>query len=235
MDVGLHRLPVTFVLDRAGVTGDDGASHNGMWDLSILSLVPGMRIALPSRRRRALSRSCWPRLLRLTTARRRSVFPKGALPYDIEQVDRIGGLDVLRRDSDADVLIVAFGPMAELALDVAGRLADQGISSTVLDPRWVLPVNPVIAGLAASSLFGRNDRRSRPSRRRGFDGGDGAARGRRHDSRAGAVDPAAVSCPKAKRGEVLSDIGLTAQEIARQVVESVAGIDALGQPQTVTD
>jgi len=232
MDVGLHRLPVTFVLDRAGVTGDDGASHNGMWDLSILSLVPGMRIALP--RDGARLRELLAEVVAIDDGPTAIRFPKGGLPHEIEEVDRIGGLDILRRDPDADVLIVAFGPMAELALDVAGRLGDQGMSSTVLDPRWVLPVNPAIAGLAAShSLVVTIEDHGRQ-------GGAGStvAMALRE---AGVTTPVQVQSipqrflPHGKRGEVLSDIGLTAQEIARQVVESVAGIDALDQPQPVTD
>jgi 1-deoxy-D-xylulose-5-phosphate synthase len=232
MDVGLHRLPVTFVLDRAGVTGDDGASHNGMWDLSILSLVPGIRIAVPRDGTRL--RELLAEVVEVEDGPTAIRFPKGALPRDIERVDRIGGLDVLRRDATADVLIVAFGPMAELALEVSGRLADQGISSTVVDPRWALPVNPAIAGLAAShSLVVTIEDHGRQ-------GGAGS-------TVALALRDAGVSTPvqvqsipqrflaQGKRAEILSDIGLTAQEIARQVVESVAGIDALDQPQTVTD
>jgi len=232
MDVGLHRLPVTFVLDRAGVTGDDGASHNGMWDLSILSLVPGIRIAMPRDGTRL--RELLAEVVEVDDGPTAIRFPKGALPRDIERVDRIGGLDVLRRDATADVLIVAFGPMAELALEVSGRLADQGIASTVVDPRWALPVNPAIAGLAAShSLVVTIEDHGRQ-------GGAGS-------TVAMALRDAGVSTPvqvqsipqrflaQGKRAEILSDIGLTAQEIARQVVESVAGIDALDQPQTVTD
>jgi 1-deoxy-D-xylulose-5-phosphate synthase len=232
MDVGLHRLPVTFVLDRAGVTGDDGASHNGMWDLSLLSLVPRMQIALP--RDGARLRELLAEVVAVDDGPTAIRFPKGALPHDIDSVDRIGGLDVLRRDHDADVLIVAFGPMAELALDVAGRLADQGIPSTVVDPRWLLPVNPAIAGLAAShSLVVTIEDHGRQ-------GGAGSTISM-------ALREAGVSTPlqvqsipqrfldQGKRAEVLTDIGLTAQEIARQVVESVASISAVDQPQTITD
>ena len=157
------------------------------------------------------------------------------MPRDIEQVDRIGGLDVLRRDADADVLIVAFGPMAELALDVADSA---GRSRHRLDRARPAVGAPRQSGRSPASRrpirLVCDDRRPRPSRRRRLDGGDGAARGRRRDSGAGAVDPAAVPCA-GQAGEVLTDIGLTAQEIARQVVESVAGIDALDQPQPVTD
>jgi 1-deoxy-D-xylulose-5-phosphate synthase len=232
MDVGLHRLPVTFVLDRAGVTGDDGASHNGMWDLSILSLVPGIRIALPRDGTRL--RELLGEVVAIDDGPTAIRFPKGALAPDVDPVDKIGGLDVLRRDDDADVLIVAFGPMGLLALEVAGRLADQGIASTVVDPRWVLPVDPAIAGLAAShSLVVTIEDHGRQ-------GGAGS-------TTAMAMRDAGVSTPvqvqsipqeflaQGKRSEVLVDIGLTAQDIAREVVERVAGLNAVDQPQTVTD
>jgi 1-deoxy-D-xylulose-5-phosphate synthase len=233
MDVGLHRLPVTFVLDRAGVTGDDGASHNGMWDLSILSLVPGIRIAMP--RDGARLRELLAEVVGIEDGPTAIRFPKGALPRDIERIDRIGGLDILRRAQEPGaVLIVAFGPMAELALEVSGRLADQGIASSVVDPRWALPVDPALAGLAAShSLVVTIEDHGRQ-------GGAGSTVALALRD-AGVPTPVQVqSIPQrflaqGKRAEVLSEIGLTAQEIARQVVESVAGIEALDQPQTVTD
>jgi 1-deoxy-D-xylulose-5-phosphate synthase len=235
MDVGLHGLPVTFVLDRAGVTGDDGASHNGMWDLSILSLVPGIRIAMP--RDGARLRELLAEVVCIEDGPTAIRFPKGALPKDIERIDRVGGLDILRRAEEptaSAVLIVAFGPMAELALEVSGRLADQGIASTVVDPRWALPVDPALAGLAAShSLVVTIEDHGRQ-------GGAGSTVALALRD-AGVPTPVQVqSIPQrflaqGKRAEVLSEIGLTAQEIARQVVESVAGIDAVDQPQTVTD
>jgi 1-deoxy-D-xylulose-5-phosphate synthase len=232
MDVGLHRLPVTFVLDRAGVTGDDGPSHNGMWDLSILSLVPGMRIAAPRDGTRL--RELLADVVAIEDGPGAIRFPKGALPADIDRVDQIGGLDVLRRDADADVLIVAFGPMAQMALEVAGRLADQGIASTVVDPRWVMPVDPAIAGLAAShSLVVTIEDHGRQ-------GGAGSSVSLALRT-AGVATPVQVqSIPQrflaqGKRAEVLNEIGLSAQEIARQVVESVAGLSMVDQPQRVTD
>ena len=233
MDVGLHGLPVTFVLDRAGVTGDDGASHNGMWDLSILSLVPGIRIAMPRDGTRL--RELLAEVVCIEDGPTAIRFPKGALPKDIERIDRIGGIDILRRaDEPGAVLIVAFGPMAELALEVSGRLADQGIASTVVDPRWALPVDPALAGLAAShSLVVTIEDHGRQ-------GGAGSTVALALRD-AGVPTPVQVqSIPQrflaqGKRAEVLTEIGLTAQEIARQVVESVAGIEALAQPQTVTD
>src|SRR5690348_9839623 len=128
MDVALHKLPVTFVLDRAGVTGNDGASHNGMWDLSILSLVPGMRIAAPrdGARLRELLRDCVAVEDGPTAIR----FPKGPVLEDVEAIDTIGGTDVLARSGAQDVLIIAAGALAGSAIQVADRLADQGIGVT---------------------------------------------------------------------------------------------------------
>src|SRR5690349_15159959 len=117
MDVALHRLPVTVVLDRSGVTGDDGPSHNGMWDMSILQVVPGLGIAAPrdgarlvELLREAVAVDDGPTVVR---------FPKGPVVEDIEAIERVGGLDVLARSGDSDVLIVAAGPMAGVALEAA--------------------------------------------------------------------------------------------------------------------
>jgi 1-deoxy-D-xylulose-5-phosphate synthase len=231
MDVGLHRLPVTFVLDRAGVTGDDGPSHNGMWDLSILSLVPGMRIALP--RDGARLRELLDEVVAIDDGPTAIRFPKGALPRDIERVDRIGTLDVLRADAESDVLIVAFGPMADLALEVSTRLADQGIGSTVVDPRWLLPIDPAIASLAAShSLVVSIEDHGRQ-------GGAGSTIGLALRD-AGVPTPMLVqSIPQrflaqGKRAEVLADIGFTAQDVARQVVEFVASLER-EEPKLLAD
>ena len=135
MDCALHRCGVTFVLDRSGVTGDDGASHNGMWDMSILQVVPGLRLAAPrdtTRLRELLDEAVLvddaPTVVR---------FPKGAPPADIEAVDRAGGCDVLVRSGAKDVLVVAVGSMATTAVDVAERLTAQGIGVTPAgSSRW---------------------------------------------------------------------------------------------------
>ncbi|HEY9563606.1 MAG TPA: 1-deoxy-D-xylulose-5-phosphate synthase, partial [Nocardioides sp.] len=146
LDVALHKCGVTFVLDRSGVTGDDGASHNGMWDMSILQVVPGLRLAAPRDRTRlvellneAVDVDDAPTVVR---------FPKGPPPDDIEPVGRSGNADILVREGEHDVLIVAVGSMATVAVDVAGRLEAQGIGVTVIDPRWVKPVDPAIVELA---------------------------------------------------------------------------------------
>jgi 1-deoxy-D-xylulose-5-phosphate synthase len=147
MDVALHKCGVTFVLDRSGVTGDDGASHNGMWDMSVLQVVPGLRLAAPrdvTRMREQLDEA-----VEVSDAPTVVRFPKGPPPEDVPAIDRVGGCDVLARAGERDVLVVAVGAMAGTALDVAARLTDQGVGVTVVDPRWVKPVDPALVELAA--------------------------------------------------------------------------------------
>ena len=141
MDAGLHKAGVTVVLDRAGVTGTDGPSHNGMWDMTIGNVVPGLRLAAPRdgaqvRRqlREALEVSDAPTVLR---------FPKGVVAHPIDRVRQVGSLDVLHETSqgDVDLLIVGVGTMAATSIGVAEKLEAQGLSVRVVDPRWVLPVS----------------------------------------------------------------------------------------------
>ena len=147
MDVALHKAGVTFVLDRAGVTGPDGASHHGQWDLAMLNIVPGIRIAAPRDAdtlrlalREALAINDAPTVIR---------FPKGNVPSPIPEIRRLAdGVDVLREGKSADVLLVAVGSFAPLALKVADLLAGSGIHATVVDPRWVIPVPLSIIDLA---------------------------------------------------------------------------------------
>ncbi|MGW3304491.1 1-deoxy-D-xylulose-5-phosphate synthase [Streptomyces rubiginosohelvolus] len=148
MDVALHRLPVTFVLDRAGVTGPDGASHHGMWDASLLGVVPGLRVAAPRDSHQLRS------LLREATAYDEGPsairFPKGTASKDIQAVRRIGGVDVLSESGIRDVLLLSYGPMAHMCLQAATQLTQQGIGVTVADPRWATPVTPELLDLAAN-------------------------------------------------------------------------------------
>src|SRR5680860_315473 len=137
MDVALHKCGVTFVLDRAGVTGDDGASHNGMCDMSILQVVPSLRLAAP--RDGARLRELLREAVQVDDAPTVVRFPKGPPVGDIEPIDRAGSMDVLFRNGTKDVLIVGIGSMASVSVDVAGRLVAQGIGVTVVDPRWVKP------------------------------------------------------------------------------------------------
>ncbi len=222
MDVALHRCGVTFVLDRAGVTGDDGASHNGMWDMSVLQLVPGLRLAAPRDPARldelldeAVAVDDAPTVLR---------YPKGPPPEDIPAVDRVGGVDVLVRDGARDVLLVAVGAMAATALDVARRLADQGIGVTVVDPRWVKPVDPALVEMA------RDHRLVVSVEDNGEIGGCGAvllqtlnAAGVRTPFRLRGIPQEFLG--HAKRGAILERIGLSPQALARDIVEDVTALD----------
>ena len=155
MDAGLLRQPVTIVLDRAGVTGSDGASHNGVWDMAISSIVPGVRIAAPrdterlrEEFREAIAVDDGPTIVR---------FPKGSAGADLPAVRTVGGVDVLAEpsgeagESEVDVLLVAVGAFAAFALEVAEAVRGDGIRVTVVDPRWVVPVNPALCDLAVSA------------------------------------------------------------------------------------
>lgn len=216
MDVALHRCGVTFVLDRAGVTGVDGASHHGMWDLAMLQLVPGLRLAAPrdaptlrAELREAIEVEDGPTVVR---------FPTGPVGTDIPAIDRVGGTDVLRREGQDDVLIMAVGVMAETCLDVADRLLAQGIGVTVVDPRWVKPVDPALVTLAAGYALVVTVE-------------DGLRAGGVGSAIAQAMRDADVATPvrqfgvpprfldHAKRAEIFTEIGLTAQDIARDLVE----------------
>jgi 1-deoxy-D-xylulose-5-phosphate synthase len=147
MDVALHSQAVTFVLDRAGVTGDDGASHNGMWDLTLLGLIPGLRLAAPRDGERL--RELFREALAVSDGPTAVRFPKGDVPEEIPAVDRAGGMDVLHRAGGEDVLIVSFGAVAPVCLGTAALLAEQEVGVTVVDPRWVSPLDPALAPLAA--------------------------------------------------------------------------------------
>lgn len=221
MDVALHKAGVTFVLDRAGVTGPDGPSHHGIWDLSILQVVPHIRLSAPrdaTRLREELGEAVAvedaPTVVR---------FSKGNVGTDITAVRRLSdGVDVLSEASQKDVLIVTVGPMAEIGLAVASRLADQGIGATVIDPRWVIPVPTSVIELAAGH-------RLVVSIEDGIRVG-GIGTRIRQDLRAAGVDTALTELglpdeflQHGSRAEILEDAGLTAQQIARDVVEQVLG------------
>ncbi|MGI9125327.1 MAG: 1-deoxy-D-xylulose-5-phosphate synthase [Mycobacterium sp.] len=231
MDVALHNLPVTLVLDRAGITGNDGASHNGMWDLSVLNIVPGLRVAAP--RDGARLREELREALDVTDGPTAIRFPKGDVGEDIPAVSRVAGVDILARPAELgeDVLLVAVGPFAAMALKVADRLRKQGIGVTVVDPRWVLPVPEALAPLARAHklVVTLEDN--------GVRGGAGSAVSAA--LRAADIDVPCrdVGVPQrfldhATRGEVLTEIGLTEQHVARQVTGWVA---ALGARESVSE
>ncbi|GAA2449522.1 1-deoxy-D-xylulose-5-phosphate synthase [Streptomyces macrosporus] len=227
MDVALHKCGVTFVLDRAGVTGTDGPSHNGMWDMSILQVVPGLRIAAPrdadqlrAQLREAVDVDDAPTVVR---------FSKGAVGPAVAAVGTVGGMDVLREPEleegeRPDVLLVSVGALAPMCLEVADLLDKQGISTTVVDPRWVKPVDEALPPLAARHrvvVTVEDNIRV---------GGVGSAI-------AQTLRDAGVDVPlrdfgipprfldHASRNEVLAEIGLTAPDIARQVTGLVAKLD----------
>lgn len=225
MDVALHKAGVTIVLDRAGVTGPDGASHHGMWDMAMVQIVPGLHLAAPrdatrlrEELREAVAIEDAPTVIR---------YSKGTVGAEVEAIERLSdGVDVLARrpagSSDNDVLIVSVGAMSELALDVSNRLGAQGISSTVVDPRWVLPVPQSVIALASHHrlvICIEDGVRA---------GGVGSRI--RQEMRAAGVDTALneVGLPveflvHGSRSQVLERVGLTAQQITHDVVAQVLG------------
>ncbi len=222
MDVALHRLPVTVALDRAGVTGPDGASHHGMWDGSILQVVPGLKIAAPRDATRiaellneAVAVSDGPTVLR---------YPKGTIGAEVGAIGKLGGMDVLARPADGatqDVLLIGAGTMACVCAATAERLADQGIGVTVIDPRWVKPLDEALVEAArAHRLVVTVEDNGRVG---GF--GDAVCRLLRdHD-----VDTPArtFGLPQefldhGERSQILEDTGLAPQHLARAITEAVA-------------
>ena len=221
MDVALHKAGVTFVLDRAGVTGPDGPSHHGMWDLAILQVVPNIRIAAPrdaTRLREELAEAVavddGPTVVR---------FSKGEVGTEFEAVRRTDdGVDVLREAPHKDVLIITVGPMAKIGLQVAERLAAQGIGATVVDPRWVVPVPASIVDFSAAHRIVVSIE----------DGVRVAGIGTRirQDLRAAGVDTPVTELglpdeflDHGTRAEILERVGLTPQAIARDLVSQVLG------------
>ncbi len=225
MDCALHRAGVTFVLDRAGATGNDGASHNGMWDLSLLSIVPGLRLAAPRdgsqldlALREAVDVDDAPTVVR---------FPKGSEPRVVASIAHDGPVDVLARHGmpaaaeDAtpspDLLLVAVGAMAPVALEAAEKVAAQGYSVEVVDPRWVIPVSePLLARAAGSGAVAVIE--------------DSVVAGGIGDGLAAALAAAGDFTPvhrfglprtflqHASRSQVLADAGLTADAVADRLI-----------------
>ena len=145
LDVALHNAGVTFVLDRAGITGDDGPSHHGIWDLALTGIVPNMRVGAPrdGARLKEILRGC----VEITNAPSMVRFPKGAVPADIPALERVSGVDVLHRGASKKVLLISVGAMAGMALEVAQLAKAQGIEITVVDPVWVKPISPAVIAL----------------------------------------------------------------------------------------
>lgn len=219
LDTALHGCGVTFVLDRAGVTGDDGASHNGMWDLSVLSVVPDIAVAAPRDGARLVE------LLREAVAignRPTAIrFPKGAVVADLEAIERVQGIDVLARQGEPDVLVVTAGVMAGTGVGIAQRLRSHGIGATVVDPRWVIPAPEALVDMARDHRFVLTVEDNLRS------GGFGAGVAQLL-SDAGVSTPVHVAgLPKqflthGKRPQILQAAGLSEQALARTAVEAIA-------------
>ncbi len=216
LDVALHKAGVTFVLDRAGITGDDGPSHHGIWDLALTGIVPTMHVGAP--RDGARLRELLREAVNISNAPSMVRFPKGAVQIDIPAFERRDGIDVLYRGESADVLMISVGAMASLAVEAASSAYREGVGVTVIDPRWVKPLPQSLISMAQryTSVVVLED-------------------GIRHGGIASSISElfrdSGVNVPlhsigvpldfleHSKRSEILNDIGITAQNIARSVVE----------------
>jgi 1-deoxy-D-xylulose-5-phosphate synthase len=216
LDVALHGAGVTFVLDRAGVTGDDGPSHNGVWDLALTGIVPTLEVAAPrdgARLQLALQEAVKindrPTLIR---------FPKGAVHNDIPAFESRDGIDVLYRGESADVLLVSVGAMAPIAVEAASQAYREGVGVTVIDPRWIKPLPQSILTMAQryKSIVVLED---------GIRHGGIASslsemlRDARQDVPVHSIGVPLQFIEHSKRGEIFEDLGITAQNIAREIVE----------------
>jgi 1-deoxy-D-xylulose-5-phosphate synthase len=215
LDVALHKAGVTFVLDRAGVTGDDGPSHNGIWDLALTGIVPTLHVAAPrdgarvrETLREAIDIADAPTLLR---------FPKGAVNEDIPAFERRDGIDVLYRGESADILLVSVGAFAAMAVEAAGQAYREGVGVTVIDPRWVKPLPKSLITMAQryKSVVVLED---------GIKHGGIASTISELFRDAGLNVPVhSIGVPlefieHSKRAEVLADLGITVQNITRSLV-----------------
>lgn len=228
MDVALHGAGVTIVLDRSGVTGPDGPSHHGMWDLALLQFIPGLHLAAPrdaatlrEELREAVASNDAPTVIR---------YPKGDIGDDIPAIHRMDdGVDVLRQSGDSDsssgqldVLLVAVGAMVPLALSVSDSLEQQGVSSTVIDPRWVMPVPGSVVSAA-------RDHRIVVVLEDGVKAGGVGSR-IRQEMRSHGVDTAlnevglpSEFIPHASRSEIFDEVGLTTEKITGDIMAQLSG------------
>ena len=216
LDVALHKAGVTFVLDRSGVTGDDGPSHHGIWDLALTGMVPTMHVAAP--RDGARLKELLREAVAINDAPSMVRFPKGAVQEDIPAFERRDGIDVLYRGESADVLMISVGAMAAIAVEAASSAYREGVGVTVIDPRWVKPLPESLVRMAEryKSVVVLED----GIRHAGI--GSSISEMFRD---AGVLIPLhSIGVPlefieHSKRGEIMSDIGITAQNISRSVVE----------------
>jgi 1-deoxy-D-xylulose-5-phosphate synthase len=215
LDVALHKAGVTFVLDRAGVTGDDGPSHNGIWDLALTGIIPTLHVAAPrdgqqlrETLREAVDISDAPSLIR---------FPKGAINPDIPAFERRDGIDVLYRGESADVLLVSVGAFASIAVESAAQAYREGVGVTVIDPRWVKPLPKSLVTMAQryKSVVVLED---------GIKHGGIAStiselfRDAQLDVPVHSIGIPLTFLEHAKRSEILEELGITVQNITRSLV-----------------
>ena len=216
LDVALHKAGVTFILDRSGVTGDDGPSHHGIWDLALTGIVPTMHVAAP--RDGARLKELLREAIAINDAPSMVRFPKGAVQEDIPAFERRDGIDVLYRGESADVLMISVGAMAAIAVEAASSAYREGVGVTVIDPRWVKPLPESLVRMAEryKSVVVLED----GIRHAGI----GSAISEMFRDAGVLIPLHSVGVPlefieHSKRGEILSDIGITAQNISRSVVE----------------
>jgi 1-deoxy-D-xylulose-5-phosphate synthase len=219
MDVALHRLGVTFVLDRAGVTGPDGPSHNGMWDASLLGLVPGLMLTAPRDEPRLVA--ALQRAVTIDDAPTVLRYSKERLPDPLPAVSARGDVDVLLACPRPRVLVVGYGQLCSMAVEVGERLSQQGIGATVVDPVWSLPVSADLLTLVAEHELvltiednglagGLGSRLSQEARAAGI------------DTRLREFGIPQEFLPQGNRSQLLEELGLTAQQIARFATELIA-------------
>jgi 1-deoxy-D-xylulose-5-phosphate synthase len=216
LDVALHKAGVTFVLDRAGITGDDGPSHHGIWDMALTGIIPSLSLAAP--RDGARLKEVLREAVNITDAPSVIRFPKGAVSADIPAFERRDGIDVLYRGESADVLLISVGAMATMAVEAASQAYREGVGVTVIDPGWVKPLPASLITLADryKSVVVVEDGIAH--------GGIASALSEMFRS-AGLNTPIhSIGVPltfieHSSRSEILSDLGITAQNIAREIVE----------------
>ena len=228
LDVALHKAGVTFVLDRSGVTGDDGPSHHGIWDLALTGIIPTMRVAAPrdaSRLRETLREA-----LEVSDAPTAIRFPKGAVTKDIPAFERRDGVDVLYRGESADVLLVSIGAMAAIAVEAASQAYREGVGVTVIDPRWVKPIPESLITMARryKSVVVLEDGIKRA----------GIASSISEAFREAGLNVAihSIGIPlefieHSKRSEILDDLGINAQKISRDIVAWNSTVEEMQFPE----
>ncbi len=215
LDVALHKAGVTFVLDRAGITGDDGPSHNGIWDLALSGIVPNLHVAAPrdgARLREVLRES-----MDISNAPSLIRYPKGAVCADIPAFERRDGIDVLYRGESADILLVSVGSMATMSVEAASQAYREGVGVTVIDLRWVkpLPLSLVTMARRYKSIVVVEDGIKH--------GGIASTISEIFREEGLSVPIHSIGVPlkfvdHSKRDEILVDLGMTVQTITRSLV-----------------